>query len=131
MIEEYLNSETFTTRKELVAITGMCDRLVRDKISNLKLEKPVIYNSQTRGYRLAKDLSKLSREEVIIEMLEVKHSKADIQSRIDVFQEQLKVYDEYLKNGEVILMRKTNEELYDRGSVRNAKSEDRIISRPF
>lgn len=118
MIEEYLNTETFTTRKELVARTGLKDRVVRDKISNLKLEKPVIYNSQTKGYRLAKDLSKLSREEVIIEMLEAKHSRADIQSKIDVFQEQLKIYDEYLENGEVILMRKTNEELYDRRSNR-------------
>ncbi len=26
MIEEYLNTETFTTRKELVARTGMCDK---------------------------------------------------------------------------------------------------------
>ena len=84
----------------------------------LKLDKVVIYNSQTKGYRLAKDLDKLSREQVIIEMLEAKHSRADIISRIEVFQEQLKIYDEYLKNGEIILMRKTNEELYDRGSNR-------------
>ena len=118
MIEDYLNTETFTTRKELVAKTGMCDRVIRDKISNLKLDKVVIYNSQTKGYRLAKDLDKLSREQVIIEMLEAKHSRADIISRIEVFQEQLKIYDEYLKNGEIILMRKTNEELYDRGSNR-------------
>lgn len=118
MIEQYLNTETFTTRKELVVRTGMCDRLVRDKISNLKLEKPVIYNSQTKGYRLTKDLSKLNREEIIIEMLEVKHSRADILSRIEVFQEQLKVYDDYLEKGNIELMRKTNEEFYDRGSNR-------------
>ena len=31
---------------------------------------------------------------------------------------QLKIYDEYLENGEVILMRKTNEELHDRGNNR-------------
>ncbi len=115
MIEEYLNTESFTTRKELVAKTGLCDREIRNRISNLKLEKPVIYNSQTKGYRLAKDLSKLSREEVIKELLEAKHSRADIIARIEALQSQVKTYDDYLKDGETILFRKTNEELYGRG----------------
>lgn len=114
MIEEYLNTETFTTRKELVARTGICDRLVRDKISNLKLEKPIIYNSQTKGYRLAKDVSKLSREKIIDEILEVQHSRNDIVSRIEVFSKQLKTYDDYLKEADKYLLRRTSEELYDR-----------------
>lgn len=114
MIEEYLNSETFTTRKELVARTGMSDRVVRDKISNLKLEKPVIYNSQTKGYRLAKDLSKLNREQLIDEILEVQHSRNDIVSRIEVFSKQLEVYEDYLHGADRFLLRRTSEELYDR-----------------
>lgn len=114
MIEDYLNSETFTTRKELVARTGMCDRLVRDRISNLKLEKPVIYNSQTKGYRLAKDLSILNREELISEILEVQHSRNDIISRIEVFSKQLKAYDDYLNEADRYLLRRTIEELYEK-----------------
>lgn len=114
MIEEYLNTETFTSRKELVARTRMCDRLVRNKISNLKLRKPIIYNSQTKGYRLTKDLSKLNREELITEILEVQHSRNDIVSRIEVFSKQLKTYDDYLKEADRYLLRRTSEELYDR-----------------
>lgn len=115
MIEEYLNTETFTSRKELVAKTGMCDRAVRDKISNLKLEKPVIYNSQTKGYRLAKELSKLSREELIGEQLLIQHCINDIESRKEVFNQQERIYIAYMKELEKFLFRRTNEELYDRG----------------
>lgn len=114
MIEEYLNTETFTTRKELAARTGMCDRLVRDKISNLKLKKPIIYNSQTKGYRLTKDLSKLNREQLIDEILEVQHSRNDIVSRVEVFSEQLKVYDDFLEEADKYLLRRTTEELYEK-----------------
>lgn len=114
MIEDYLNSDTFTTRKELVAKTGMRDRVIRDKISNLKLKKPVIYNSQTKGYRLTKDLSILNREEIIEEILEVQHSRNDIISRIEVFSKQLKAYDDYLNEADKFLLRRTTEELYEK-----------------
>ena len=114
MIENYLNTETFTTRKELVAKTGMKDRVIRDKISNLKLKKPIIYNSQTKGYRLTKVLSKLNREHLIAEILEVQHSRNDIVSRIEVFSEQLKVYDKFLQEADRFLLRRTSEELYEK-----------------
>ena len=114
MIENYLNTETFTTRKELVAKTGMKDRVIRDKISNLKLKKPIIYNSQTKGYRLTKDLSKLNREELITEILEVQHSRNDIVSRIEVFSKQLEVYDKFLQEADRFLLRRTTEELYEK-----------------
>ena len=112
MIEQYLNTETFTSRKELVARIGMCDRLVRDKISNLKLEKPVIYNSQTKGYRLAKDLSKLSREELVEEQILIQHCINDIESRKEVFNHKERTYIAYMKELEKFLFRRTNEELY-------------------
>ncbi len=112
MIENYLNTDTFTTRKELVAKTGMKDRVIRDKISNLKLKKPIIYNSQTKGYRLTKKLSTLNREQLIEEILEVQHSRNDIVSRIEVFSKQLKVYDDYLHEADRFLLRRTSEELY-------------------
>lgn len=114
MIEQYLNTETFTTKKELMAKTKANERTVRNRISNLKLKKPVVYNSQTKGYRLAKDVSKLSREKIIDEILEVQHSRNDIISRIEVFSKQLKTYDDYLKEADRYLLRRTSEELYDR-----------------
>lgn len=116
MIEEYLNTETFTSRKELVARTGLCDRKIRNMISQLKLEKPVIYNSQTRGYRLAKDLSKLNREELIKELLLVKHSIEDMESRKDVFNHQERTYIAYYEKGQEFLMRRTTEELHEKNT---------------
>ena len=47
-IEEYLSTENFKTRQQLVNDTGLTDRAVRNQISVLKKTKPVIYNSQTK-----------------------------------------------------------------------------------
>ena len=38
-IEDYLSSTRYTTRKELCEKTGLGDRNVREKISNLKNKK--------------------------------------------------------------------------------------------
>ena len=62
-IESYLNTEQFKTRQELVKETNMKDRAVRNQISNLKKIRPVIYNSQTRGYRLEKDIKSFNKED--------------------------------------------------------------------
>lgn len=67
-IESYLNTEQFKTRQELVKETNMKDRAVRNQISNLKKIRPVIYNSQTRGYRLAKE--KMISEDILNGILE-------------------------------------------------------------
>lgn len=47
-IEDYLSTEEFKTRGELVKQTGLNDRMLRNKISILKKNRPVIYNSQTK-----------------------------------------------------------------------------------
>ncbi len=47
-IEEYLNTEEFKTREQLVQETKMTDRAIRNQISVLKKTKAVIYNSQTK-----------------------------------------------------------------------------------
>ena len=67
-IESYLNTEQFKIRQELVKETNMKDRAVRNQISNLKKIRPVIYNSQTRGYRLAKE--KMISEDILNGILE-------------------------------------------------------------
>lgn len=100
MIEDYLNSETFTTKKELRELTGYTDRTIRRLISDLKAEKPVIYNSQTSGYRLAKDFSKLTEEEKQEELRLIRHCIADIESRKKAFDMQLRSYIAYLKKAE-------------------------------
>lgn len=84
-IEDYLNTEEFKSRSQLCLETGLSDRALRDKISTLKTIKPVLYNSQTRGYRLAKQLEGLSKEELINEIKEIRHSLNDMESRRKVF----------------------------------------------
>lgn len=81
-IEEYLSTENFKTRQQLVQETGLNDRAVRNKISDLKKIKPVIYNSQTRGYRLAKDINSFNTaDEAIEESMLIQHCINDIEAR--------------------------------------------------
>ena len=47
-IKEYLSTEEFKTRQQLIKATGMNDRAIRNQISILKKTEPVIYNSQTK-----------------------------------------------------------------------------------
>lgn len=105
MIEDYLNSENFTTREELVAKMELSDRRIRRLISNLKLEKPVLYNSQTKGYRLAKKPTEMTIEELISEMKLAQHCINDIESRKEVFNHQERVYIAYIKDCENAIMR--------------------------
>lgn len=53
-IEEYLSTEEFKTKQELMQATGLCDREVRNQISILKKKRAVIYNSQTRRIQISK-----------------------------------------------------------------------------
>lgn len=81
-IENYLSTEHFKSRKQLVYETGLTDRALRYSISQLKKEKAVIYNSQTRGYRLAKDIQSIETlEEAEIERELIQHCINDIEAR--------------------------------------------------
>ena len=60
-IKNYLSTERYVTRKELVETTGLSDRKIREKISELKKERVVIYSSNKAGYRLAKELKNITR----------------------------------------------------------------------
>lgn len=102
-IEEYLCTDKFTSRQEIAGVTGLSERAVRSKISNLKLKVPVIYNSQTKGYRLAKDIKSQTNEELRTEVELIKHCISDIQARKKVFDKQLQTYIAYLKVAEKFL----------------------------
>ena len=100
-IEDYLSTSEFKSKHELAKETGLTERAVRRKISALKLERPVIYNSQTKGYRLAKNFSGLSSEEFKEELELIRHSKNDIMARTKVMNKQLRTYIAYEKAAEV------------------------------
>ena len=81
-IEDYLSTENFKSRKQLEKETGLNDRAIRRNISNLKKEKAVIFNSQTNGYRLAKEIENIETlNEAKVEMDLIQHCINDIEAR--------------------------------------------------
>ena len=104
-IENYLSSEYFKSRKQLVKETGVTDRAVRNKISQLKKEKPVIYNSQTKGYKLAKEIEEIETiEEAKEEISAIRHCINDIEARKRDMSESEMVYIAYIKRLEHRMM---------------------------
>lgn len=107
-IKDYLSTEKYTTRKELVEATGFSDREVRSKISELKKRRVVIYSSQNTGYRLAKELKSLTKEEREKEVELVKHSLNDCKSRTTQLNKQKRKYIAYIKKAEQIVLEEEN-----------------------
>lgn len=106
-IKDYLSTEKYTTRKELVEATGFSDREVRSRISELKKKRVVIYSSQNTGYRLAKELKSLTKEEREKEVDLVKHSLNDCKSRTTQLNKQKRKYIAYIKKAEQIALEET------------------------
>lgn len=107
-IKDYLSTEKYTTRKELVEATGFSDREVRSRISELKKKRVVIYSSQNTGYRLAKELKSLTKEEREKEVELVKHSLNDCKSRTTQLNKQKRKYIAYIKKAEQIAFEEEN-----------------------
>lgn len=104
-IEDYLSTEYFKSRKQLSRETGLTDRAVRNRISQLKKEKAVIYNSQTKGYRLAKDIEGIETlDEAQEEMGLIQHSINDIEARKADMNKSERSYIAYLKRLENRIM---------------------------
>lgn len=111
-IENYLSSTRYTTRKELCEKTGLCDRQIREKISELKKKRVVIYSTQRSGYRLAKELKSMSKQEREEEIKLVTHSLNDCKSRTTQLNKQKRKYIAYLKKAEQL--EEQNENHYTR-----------------
>lgn len=107
-IKDYLSTEKYTIRKELVEATGFSDREVRSRISELKKKRVVIYSSQNTGYRLAKELKSLTKEEREKEVELVKHSLNDCKSRTTQLNKQKRKYIAYIKKAEQIALEEEN-----------------------
>ena len=95
MIKQFLSTDRFTTREQLCRMTGLNDRDMRREVSELKKEVPVIFNSRTKGYRLAKDISSLTLDEALEEDRLIEHSMKDIYGRVSSLQDQVGVYEKY------------------------------------
>ena len=99
-IENYLSATSYKTREQLVNATGMSDREVRRQISELKKERVVICSSNTKGYRLAKEINSASESELQKEIELIRHCIAEIQSKKKLHNKQLRKYIAYLKVAE-------------------------------
>lgn len=104
-IKDFLSDKKFISKEQIMAKTGLNERTVRQKISELKKERVVIYNSQTKGYKLAKfiDVNKMKPKDIEKELDLVQHSINDIKSRKKVFNQQLRKYIAYQKKVEKYL----------------------------
>lgn len=107
-IEEYLSATRYTTRKELVEKTGLTDRKIRDKISELKKKRVVLYSSSRSGYRLAKELKSMSKIEREEELRQVEHSLNECKSRSKQLRKQMRKYIAYIKKAEQIELEEQN-----------------------
>lgn len=108
VIENYLTSSKFTTRKELTEKTGLSDREVRKQISELKKRRVVIYSSHRTGYRLAKEFRSLSKKEREEEKRLVLNSLNECKSRTTQLNKQKRKYIAYLKKAEQIELEEQN-----------------------
>lgn len=104
-IEDYLSTEDFKTKQDLIQATRLSDRAVRNQISILKKKRAVIYNSQTRGYRLAKDIKSFNTAEEAREELEqIQHCINDIEARKRDLNKSERTYIAYQKRLEEKIM---------------------------
>lgn len=107
-IENLLSSNKFISKQEIMKITGLNERTIRNLVSKLKEKRVVIYNSQTKGWRLAKEyksMSKIQREE---EINQIKHTLEDKKSRIKALKKQMRKDIAYLKKAEQIELEEEN-----------------------
>lgn len=108
-IENFLSAYKFKTRQQLAQEMDISEREVRRQISMLKQYRVVIYNSSTKGYRLAREIRSMSEIERKTEIDLVQRSINDIQSRKKVFNKQLRKYIAYLEKAKQYELEEENQ----------------------
>lgn len=92
-----LNDKEFTTKQELMELTGHNDRTVRQCVSDLKLKHTIISSSNHKGYRKAREITGMNDEEKKFELLEIIHCINQINSKKKIYNKQLRQYIAYKK----------------------------------
>lgn len=87
-------------KSELSEILHISERAVRDEISQCSMYYAILATSDKKGYRLAKKISDLSGEELLVELDEVNHAIHEISSRIKCLKKRLKPLIAYKKIAE-------------------------------
>lgn len=97
LIYELIPKDKYITRSELVELTKISDRQVRDFISQIKQEHTIISSSRGKGYRRTRSSEEMTKEEMIEEIDTLKHCINEINSRKKVYNKQLRQYIANLK----------------------------------
>jgi predicted transcriptional regulator len=118
---DLLKIGTPVTRSELQDAVGFSDRAVRNEVSNISKFHPVISYSSRKGYRIAKDFSKLNVEEAAAEWLEVEHSLNELKARNRDINKRMKPLIAYQKKMEKVRPEIVAEIKRQREEARNQK----------
>ena len=81
-IYEFIPNDRYISRTDLVDLTGLSSRAVRDKISKLKKQYVILSFSSQKGYRKVKPTEEMTKEEMELEYQEVMHCIREYQHRI-------------------------------------------------
>ena len=92
--------QTVRTKEELSEIRGISTRAVRNEIAECSMYYPVIATSDKSGYRLAKNISDLDGDSLLIELDEVNHQIRELNSRIKCLKKRMKPLIAYKKIAE-------------------------------
>ena len=74
-IYELIPKDRYITRSELVELTKLSDRQVRDFISAIKQEHTIISSSRNKGYRRTRSSEEMTTDEMIEEILSDKRKR--------------------------------------------------------
>ena len=95
---ELIPNDRFITKDELIQLTGLSDRTLRDMVSHIKMSKTIISNCDKRGYKRGKGTELLKTiDDIEYELGIVKKSIKEINSRKKVYNKQLIQYIAYMK----------------------------------
>jgi len=77
-----LRSDKVVYKQDLQKMFNISERKVRLQISKISMYYPVISKSCQKGYRLAKPIDTLNKEDLQLEVKEVNHVLKELQSRV-------------------------------------------------
>ena len=104
IIYDLIPEDRFISKKELVDLTGINERMVRRYISDIRKEHSIISLSSGKGYMKSKSTDSMTAHEIKIEYDMIKHQIAESNSRIRELKKnmkssiaRLKILEKYLE----------------------------------
>ena len=100
IVDLLLTDESKSKEELMEKLNIQSDRILRDVIAICSMHYPIIATSNRKGYRRAKDISKLTPAELEEEMDDVRHQINEHKSRIACLKKKMKPLVAWLKVAE-------------------------------